>query len=107
MPGEDKPEKTFRKVEKYSDFAPRMDPISGDRVTIRSIINLPIVVKRFRLLKSKHHEGDYAIVEATQGTQEINFSTSSKVLMDQLEKAKDHMPFEATIVTQKNYYTFT
>jgi len=86
MPGENSLKESSKKIEKYSDFAPRMDPISGDRVTIRGLINLPIVIRSFRRLKSKQHEGDYVIVEATQGTQEVNFCTSSKVLMEQLER---------------------
>ena len=80
----------------------------GDKVSISEVLNQLIEVKKYRISKSKKKEGaEYVTIQIKyQGKERVIF-TGSDVIKSQLEKYKDHLPFESTIKKINNYYSFT
>ena len=80
----------------------------GDKVSISEVLNQLIEVKKYRISKSKKKEGsEYVTIEIKYPGKERVIFTGSDVLKLQLEKYKDHLPFESTIKKINNYYSFT
>ena len=86
----------------------------GDRITIDEILEKEIVIYEYSLKPSLFHNGDYATVlvdlyEDDGLTDKRVLFTSSKVLIEQLEKFKAKMPYK-TMINKKHgdkwvYYT--
>ena len=85
-----------------------------DRIDIKEVIGKEIVVYKCDIKDSQYHEGEYAIIdidlEGDTGGHEKTLITSSKVLLDQLERYASIMPFRAIIEQKKGnkwkYYSF-
>lgn len=94
-------------MEKFSDFCNEV-ALVGDKVALSEVLNQPIEVEKFRKSKSKQKEGtEYVTIQIKyQGKERVIF-TGSDVLKNQLEKYKDHLPFETIIKKINNYYSFT
>ena len=93
---------------KFSDFAEETKVFDGDKKKIENVLNQEILIIDFKVKSSKHKQGSlYATIQfKIEGTNHIVF-TGSGVLIDQLEKYKDSMPFYTTIKKIDRYYTFT
>jgi len=98
------------KFRHFSDFADEPKPLEGDKQSIDSILNIEILITNYRIGKSKYHDNkDYATIqfEDGSGNKQIVF-TGSEVLIKQLERYKDKMPFYTTIIKpNKKYYTMS
>lgn len=94
-------------MEKFSEFCNEV-ALVGDKVALSEVLNQMIEVKKYRISKSKKKEGsEYVTIQIKyQGKERVIF-TGSDVIKNQLEKYKDHLPFEATIKKINNYYSFT
>jgi hypothetical protein len=93
---------------KFSDFAEESRPFDGDKKRIEDILNQEILILDFKVKASKKKQDTlYATIQFKIG--DINFIvfTGSGVLIDQLEKYKDSIPFYTTIKKIDRYYTFT
>jgi len=102
-------------MNKFSEFAdttisPVMD---GKKLTVDDVLDKEIIVLRYRVKKSKFSEAknpDCLTVQFAypdnQETKYVFFSGSS-VLMQQLEKYQDKIPFSATIKKVGKYFTFS
>ncbi|VUT25511.1 MAG: hypothetical protein MASP_01020 [Candidatus Methanolliviera sp. GoM_asphalt] len=84
----------------------------GDRVGIEDCLGENLIFKGMSTRPSDFHNGNYAVIEIrNEGNGDNNIlMTSSAVLMEQIEKRRDKLPFRATIKEQKsvkgfNYYT--
>jgi len=102
-------------MNKFSDFA---DPsvamvMDGKKVQLNDILDKEIVVLRYRVKKTKFSEAknpDCLTVQfAYPDNEDVRFVffSGSSVLMQQLEKYKDKIPFTATIKKVAKYYTFS
>jgi len=102
-------------MNKYSEFAdtttsPVMD---GKKLSIDDILEKEILVLRYRIKKSKFSEAknpDCLTVQFSYPDNEnvrFVFFSGSSVLMQQLEKYQDKLPFSATIKKVGKYYTFS
>ena len=95
---------------KFSDFANEPPLLDGAKVKIEDILNTEILVIGYRIIDSKYDDTErgkcLTIQFETNETRNILF-TGSKVLLDQIEKYKDEIPFLATIKKIDRYYTFT
>ena len=93
---------------KFSDFAEETKVFDGDKKKIEDVLNQEILVVDFKVKSSKHKQGSlYATIQFKLGDTNHIVFTGSGVLIDQLEKYKDSLPFYTTIKKIDRYYTFT
>jgi hypothetical protein len=102
-------------MNKFSEFAdtsisPVMD---GKKISLDEILDKEILVLRHRIKKTKFSEAknpDCLTVQFAypdnENTHYVFFSGSS-VLMQQLEKYQDKLPFSTTIKKVGKYFTFS
>lgn len=92
----------------FSDFAEEAKAFDGAKKKIDEILNEKILVLDFKTKDSKHHRNSqYVTIQfKINDTVYILFSGSS-VLIDQLDKYKDNLPFYTVIKKIDKYYTFT
>lgn len=92
----------------FSDFAEETKSFEGDKKKISDILNQEILIIDFKVKDSKQHENtQYTTIQfKIDETYYIAF-TGSKILMEQIYKYKDSIPFYTTIKKIDKYYTFT
>jgi len=82
----------------------------GEKININQIIDREIVVHKYNLKPSKFPKENYDKCLHVQiefkGQPRVLFSTS-RYLIDQIEQAKDLLPFKTTIVEQDRKLLFT
>jgi hypothetical protein len=102
-------------MNKFSEFADTsISPImDGKKISLDEILDKEILVLRYRVKKTKFSEAknpDCLTVQFSypdnENTHYVFFSGSS-VLMQQLEKYQDKLPFSATIKKVGKYFTFS
>lgn len=97
-------------VKRFSDFAEEDSPLEGDKVKIDSILNQEILITGHKIKKSKYKkegmEQCLMVQFAIEETKKI-FFTGSNVLIEQIEKYRDEIPFLATVKKIDRYYTFS
>ena len=97
-------------MRKFSDFAQDERIIDGEKLNIASILNKEIMVIGYRIKNSKYAKSNYEKCLSLQfeidGTKFVAF-TGSNVLIDQIEKYKDEIPFFTTIIKIDKYFTFS
>lgn len=97
-------------MKKFSDFAIEEKPLEGSKVRLDDILNKEIEIKAFKLANSrfsKNQSGKYATIQfLDEGKLKVLF-TGSDVLISQLEKYENELPFLTTIIKINRYYTFT
>jgi len=102
-------------MNKFSEFADMtVSPIlDGKKQSLDDVLEKEILVLRYRIKKSKFSEAknpDCLTVQFAYPDNEavhFVFFSGSSVLMQQLEKYKDKLPFAATIKKVGKYYTFS
>ncbi|MBT5212899.1 MAG: hypothetical protein HOI42_14920 [Candidatus Marinimicrobia bacterium] len=93
---------------KFSDFAEEVKPFDGDKKRIDTILNQAILVVDFKIKKSKQKQDSlYATIQFKIEDVTYIVFTGSGVLIEQLEKYKDNLPFYTEIKKIDKYYTFT
>lgn len=93
---------------RFSDFADDVKSFEGDKKKIEDILKQEILIIDFKVKDSKQREGtEYATIQfKLDNTMHIAF-TGSNVLIQQLNKYTDNIPFYTTIKKIDKYYTFT
>lgn len=81
----------------FSDFAID-ETLIGEKIQIERILNKRVLITRYRINKSKFKESNYVTIQFTLDDKTHVVFTGSEVLMKQLEKYKDKMPYNTTIV---------
>lgn len=98
-------------MKQFSDFAKEEERLEGDKVKLDSILDQEITIHGFTLAKSnysKNKSGQYITVQfSKQDAEKQVFFSGSDVLIDQLQKYKDEMPFIARIKNVNKYYTLS
>lgn len=98
-------------MKQFSDFAKEEERLEGDKVKLDSILDQEITIHGFTLAKSnfsKNKSGQYITVQfSKQDAEKQVFFSGSDVLIDQLQKYKDEMPFIARIKKVNKYYTLS
>jgi len=96
---------------RFSDFADdEALPLKGDKVKIEDVIDKEILVTGFKLMDSKYNKNGHPkclTLQIELNKEEHIVFTGSNVLIDQVERYKDEMPFLSTIKRIQKYYTFT
>jgi len=102
-------------MQKFSDFADTsVTPIiDGKKVPLDEILDKEIIVLKYRIKKSKFSEAknpDCLTVQFAYPDNEavhFVFFSGSSVLMQQLTKYEDKIPFSAVIKKVGKYFTFS
>lgn len=97
-------------VKRFSDFATDDRPLAGEKVKIDSILNQEILVTGYRLTESKFGKSNspkcLTVQFEREGEQHV-FFTGSAVLISQLEKYNQELPFLTAVRKIERYYTLT
>lgn len=98
-------------MERFSEFAKENIFLDGDKTKIDDILNQEIEVVNYRIKSSKfnkNNSGKYLAIQFKRnGDQSQILFTGSDVLIEQMEKYSEHIPFLATIKKINRYYTFS
>ncbi len=95
---------------KFSDFANESKAFDGDKQRIDDILNQEILIIDFKVKDSKQRLGtSYATIQFKLRQDDNNYIifTGSEVIIGQLNKYKENLPFNTTIKKIDKYYTFT
>lgn len=95
---------------KFSDFAKESAILDGDKLSINSIINREILIIGYRLTESKYRKNNNSqclTLHIELDSKRYVVFTGSVILIEQIEKYKDEIPFLATIKQIDKYYTFS
>jgi len=82
---------------------PRID-YRGERINVDSLVGQEFVIQEYKILPSKYSEGNYALMQIEIKGKPYIFSTGSSVVLDQLSRVSDKLPFKAKLTKQKRYY---
>ncbi len=100
-------------MRKFSDFAADEEHLDGKKQPFSEIVGKQIVIWSSRFLQSQFDSDGCVMIQFSfteDGEKFVTF-TGSKVIIEQIEKYKAQMPFEATIEQRKSgkhfYYTLT
>jgi len=99
-------------MKRFSDFSSEETPLDGAKVKLDEILNQEVEIIAFRLSESKFSKnvsGKYATVQfnTPECTLPRVFFTGSDVLITQLEKYKEELPFMTVIKKINKYYTLS
>lgn len=99
-------------MKKFSDFAEEKSQLDGPKISIGDVVNREIVITGHRVKKSKYGRNNSGMCLTLQfefvdtNEKRIVF-TGSDVLIDQVERYAEEMPFQAIIKKIDKYYTLT
>jgi hypothetical protein len=92
---------------KFSDFATEKGLLDGDKRRIDDVLNQEILLLNFKIKDSKKRQGtSYATIQFKQKDITYIIFSGSSVLIEQLNKYKEKLPFYTTIKKIDKYYTF-
>lgn len=100
-------------VRRFSEFATDDKPLEGAKKRIDDVINLEIAVTGARIKESKYKEETgrkrYMALQFEQEGSDEKYVlfTGSEVLIGQIEKYSEYLPFATKIQKIDKYYTFT
>lgn len=90
----------------FADFA-KETILDGDKIRIDDIINEEITILNYSIKTSKLKDGKYLTLQINKNDKKYVIFTGSHVLMDQIEKYKNEIPFLTTIRKINKYYSLT
>ena len=97
-------------MKRFSDFATKTNVMAGDKIKIDEILDKEIEIIGYKVSDSKFQKLNNDKVLTLQfkldGVDRILF-TGSRVLLEQVEKYKDEIPFTAKIEKVNKFYTFS
>ena len=99
-------------MKRFDEFAKEEARLDGLKVKLDDLLQKEIVINAFRIQDSKFNEnksGKYATVQfkLSDASDCQVFFTGSDVIIEQLEKYKDLLPFLCTIKKINRYYTLS
>lgn len=95
---------------KFSEFVEDDEkPIEGEKVSITNILNKEIVITKYKVRNSKYNCDKCATVQFYEESDERKriFFTGSAVIIEQLEKYGEKIPFMTTVTKIDKYFTLT
>ena len=92
----------------FAEFARDKLPMPGDKKRLDEILNKEILVVDFRITNSKKRpDGKCLQIQFVMDNQVCVLFTGSAVLIDQLQGAREKIPFRGTVVKIDRYYSFS
>ncbi len=92
---------------KFGDFAEEETPLDGKKRKVDEILNIEILVIGFRIGESKFKDKNYLTLQFENGNEKYIVFTGSEVLINQIQKYKENIPFYTVIKKVNKYYTMT
>lgn len=95
-------------MKKFSDFA-KEQVLDGDKLKLDDVLDKEIIVLGYQVNKSRYKGNNDTCLKLQfelDGAHYILF-TGSTVLINQIEKYQDEIPFRAVIKKIDKYYTFS
>jgi hypothetical protein len=99
-------------MKQFSEILKEAERLEGEKVKLDSILNQDIIIHKFSLANSnfsKNKSGKYVTVQFSKeenGERNVFFS-GSDVLIDQLQRYKNEMPYQVQIKKVNKYYTLS
>jgi hypothetical protein len=94
-------------MKKFSEIAKDDIHLAGDKMSLLDIIGKLITITGYKITKSKFKEDNYVAIQfELNGEQHVTF-TGATVLIEQLKKYGEHIPFETIIKKLGKFYSFT
>lgn len=93
-------------MKKFSEFS-KEKILDGEKIRLDDVLNQEITVIGYSIKSSKLKEGKYLTLQIKLNEEKHVLFTGSLVLIDQIEKYKDQIPFMVTIRKINKYYSFT
>jgi len=98
-------------MEKFCDFCEgEKVQLEGDKLSLDDIINKEIIITGFSIKESKYSRksgSDYLTLQFKLNDKLNIIFTGSEVLIRQITKYENHIPFITIIKKIDRYYTFT
>jgi hypothetical protein len=97
-------------MRKFSDFADDPYILDGEKIRIDDVLNQELTVLGFSVKGSKfskNKSGNYLTLQVQIKNEKRIVFTGSDVLIGQLEKYREHLPFEATVKKVDRFYTLS
>jgi hypothetical protein len=99
-------------VLRFSDFAKEEKPLDGEKRRIDDVLNLDITITGARISDSRYKEETgrkrYMTLQFQYpDNKRCVLFTGSEVLISQIEKYRENIPFQTKIQKIDRYYTFT
>lgn len=94
----------------FADFAEESRPLDGEKIRIDEVIDREMTVIGFNLRRSryeKNRSGKCLLLQMEIGGERRVLFTGSDVMIEQMEKYGEHVPFVATIRKIDRYYTLS
>lgn len=95
-------------MKKFSDFA-KEQVLDGDKLKLDDVLDKEIIVLGYQVNKSRYKGNNDTCLKLQfelDGAHYILF-TGSTVLINQIEKYQDEIPFQTVIKKIDKYYTFS
>ena len=96
-------------MKKFSDFS-KENILDGDKIRIDDVLNEEVLITGYAIKDSrysKNKNGKYLTLQIVKDEEKHVIFTGSDVLIDQLEKYSEEVPFTATIKKINKYYSLT
>lgn len=97
-------------MKKFSDFAKDEGVMDGEKTTIDDILNKEITILNYKIKDSQYNKSNsdkYLHLQIQLDDIKYILFTGSNVLIEQMEKYKDEIPFVAIIMKIDKYFTFS
>lgn len=94
----------------FADFAEDPYILDGEKIRLDDVLNQELQVLGFSVKASKYSKnksGNYLTLQVQINEVKRVVFTGSDVLIGQLEKYSDHLPFVATIKKVDRFYTLS
>jgi len=96
-------------MKKFSDFE-NEKVLDGDKIKIEDILNQEIEIIGYKIRNSRYDKnktGEYLTIQIKMNDKKYIVFTGSDVLIDQLKKHGEKIPFIGTIIKINRYYTLS
>lgn len=94
-------------MKKFSDFAANDTAITGTKIKLENVLGKEIIVKGYKITDSRYNNNKLLTLQFNLKDEDHIVFTGSTVLMDQVEKYKDEIPFITKIEKVNKFYSFT
>ncbi len=93
---------------RFSDFTKNKTVGNGEKMSINDVLNQEILILGYEWKDSKFKENAQYIIITFELNGKKNFlTTSSQIIIEQMETIVENTPFYTIIKRKNNYYTLT
>ncbi len=95
---------------RFSDFADEDLCMDGEKVKIKDIVDVEVLVTAYRITTSKYKKSNAEqclMIQFLHNEKRRVCFTGSTILMEQIKKYQDEIPFLTKIRAVDKYYTFS